>query len=155
MNIRDFYAADPERQESEEVSFGAGWTDHTDAASTFRLSWVARTRELYAVREPHPGGGLLAPVFDHYNVHQAGVDELRVEILAVADLPVVEEALAGWRQVITDHDSLRWARKHVAALPRPTAESGPEPAEQEYQPPRLHPEKAGIFHRSRSPHGDD
>jgi len=130
VNIREFYAADPRRQESEEISFGAGWTEHTDAASTFRLSWVARTEELYAVREPHPGGGLLASVFDHYNLHQADVGELRVEILAVADLATIEQALAGWQEIITEHDSLRWARRRVAALPTGTgAPSHPTPTE--------------------------
>ena len=116
MNIHEFYAADPRRQESEEISFGEGWTEHADPASTYKLSWVAVTGELYAVREPHPGGGLLAAVFDHYNVHQAKIDEMRVEILAVTDLARVEQALAGWPDRIGERDSLRWARERLEPI---------------------------------------
>lgn len=120
VNIHEFYAADPRRQESEEISFGEGWTDHADPSSTYRLSWVAVTGELYAVREPHPGGGLLAAVFDHYNVHQADVDDMRVEILVVADRRGIEQALAGWPEQIGERDSLRWARERLATVgPRP------------------------------------
>ncbi|MBL7501385.1 hypothetical protein I6A84_10525 [Frankia sp. CNm7] len=119
MNIQEFYTADPRRRESEEVAFGEGWTEHADPASTYRLSWVEQTQEIYAVREPHPGGGLLAPVLDYYNVHQADVDELRVDILAVADLASVDAALAGWHDQLGERDSLRWARQRLAALPRP------------------------------------
>jgi hypothetical protein len=130
VNIREFYAADPRRRESVEISFGAGWTDQTEPASTFRVSWVVRTRELYAVREPHPGGGLFAPVLDHYNLRQASVDKLRVEILAVADLPAIETALAGWRDVVPEHDSLRWARRRIAALSSPPSDAaGAAPAQ--------------------------
>jgi hypothetical protein len=119
VNIREFYAADPRRQESEETTFGAGWTDHQDPAATYRLNWVHLTREVYAVREPHPGGGLLAPVFDHYNIHQAGVEKLRVEVLAVADLPAVSTALAGWEEELGRRNSLRWARDRLTSLPVP------------------------------------
>ena len=117
MNIHEFYTADPRRSESEEFPFGEGWTDHKDPSSTYRLSWVELTGEFYAVREPHPGGGLLAAVFDHYNVHQAAVDDLRVEILAVADLTSIEKALTGWHDELGERDSLRWAREQLAALP--------------------------------------
>jgi hypothetical protein len=135
VNIREFYADDPRRQESEEISFGAGWTDHTDAASTFRLSWVARTRELYAVREPHPGGGLLASVFDHYGLRQASVDQLRVEVLAVADRSAVERSLAGWQAAVTRHDSLRWARDRLAVLPAPPGQAAADQAAADQAPP--------------------
>jgi hypothetical protein len=116
VNIREFYAASPVRRESEEVSFGAGWTEHLDPSATYRISWVQQTGEVYTVREPHPGGGLLAPVFDHYNIHQADVDELQVEILAVAVLPDVTDAMTGWREHVAERDSLEWARDRLAAL---------------------------------------
>jgi hypothetical protein len=45
------------------------------------------------------------------------VAQLRVEILAVADRAVIEAALAGWPAVMPEHDSLRWARAQLAALP--------------------------------------
>lgn len=119
MNIREFYEQDPRRRESDEIGFGEGWTVHDDPSATYQVRWVERTGELYAVREPHPGGGLLSRFFDYFNVHQADVDELTVQILAVADRPAIEEALAGWPVVMGERDSLRWARRRTAALPAP------------------------------------
>ncbi|MCK9875711.1 hypothetical protein MXD59_07985 [Frankia sp. Ag45/Mut15] len=116
MDIRAFYRADPRRQSSVEVPFGDGWTDHEDSHSTYRLSWVADTGEIYAVREPHPGG-ILARYLDQLDVDQADVSALRVEILAVADRDTIEAGLAGWPAVMSEHDSLRWVRTQLAALP--------------------------------------
>jgi hypothetical protein len=115
MNIREYYTEDPRRRESAEIPFGDGWTDQDEAHSTFRLSWVADTQEIYAVREPHPGG-ILARYLDQLGVEQADIDELRVEILAVADRPSIEGALAGWPAVMEEHNSLRWARRQLATL---------------------------------------
>jgi hypothetical protein len=115
MNIREFYGEQPRRQASTEVPFGDGWTDHHDIHSTYRLSWVEDTREIYSVREPHPGG-ILARYLDQLRVDQADIDELRVEILAVADRDAVEAALAGWPAVMDEHDSLRWARRQLTSL---------------------------------------
>ncbi|EIV95684.1 hypothetical protein [Frankia sp. QA3] len=115
MNIREFYGEDPRRQASTEVPFGDGWTDQHDVHSTYRLSWVEDTREIYSVREPHPGG-ILARYLDQLRVDQADVDELRVEILAVADRDAVETALAGWPAVMDEHNSLRWARQQLTSL---------------------------------------
>ncbi|SNQ49226.1 conserved hypothetical protein [Frankia canadensis] len=114
MNIREFYAADPRRQSSAEIPFGDGWTDQQDKHSTYRLSWVADTEEIYTVREPHPGG-ILARYLDQLRVDQADVAQLRVEVLAVADRAAVEDALAGWPAVMPEHNSLRWARTRLAA----------------------------------------
>ncbi|MCM3887293.1 hypothetical protein [Frankia sp. R82] len=119
MDIHAFYRTDPRRQSSEEVPFGDGWTDHRDSHSTYRLNWVADTGEIYAVREPHPGG-ILARYLDQLDVDQADVSALRVEILAVADRPAIEAALAGWPAVMAEHDSLRWARAQLAALSAPS-----------------------------------
>ncbi|KJE25088.1 hypothetical protein FF36_00700 [Frankia torreyi] len=115
MNIREFYGEEPRRQASAEVPFGDGWTDHHDIHSTYRLSWVEDTREIYSVREPHPGG-ILARYLDQLRVDQADIDELRVEILAVADREAIEAALAGWPAVMEEHDSLRWARRQLISL---------------------------------------
>jgi hypothetical protein len=116
VDIHEFYESDPRRRASEEVGFGDGWTDRDDPPSTYRLSWVADTREIYAVREPHPGG-VLARYLDQLGVDQADVQGLRVDILAVADQPAVDDVLAGWPAVMGERDSLRWARRQLATLP--------------------------------------
>ncbi len=123
MNIHEFYGEDPRRRDSPEVPFGDGWTDPRDVHSTYRLNWVADTREIYSVREPHPGG-ILARYLDQLGVDQPDVSELTVEILAAADRGAVEEALAGWPAVMGEHNSLRWAREQLTAL-RPAGTDRP------------------------------
>lgn len=115
MNIHGFYGADPRRRESAEIPFGDGWTDQQDVHSTYRLSWVADTGEIYAVREPHPGG-ILARFLDQLDVDQAEVDALTVEVLAVADRAAIEAVMGGWPAVMSERNSLRWAREQLARL---------------------------------------
>jgi hypothetical protein len=122
MNIREFYGEDSRRQASAEIPFGDGWTDQRDVHSTYRLSWVADTREIYSVREPHPGG-ILARYLDQLDVEQADVSALTVEILAVADRALIEDALTGWAAMMGEHNSLRWARQQLAGV-RPAGATG-------------------------------
>ncbi|HEY0559978.1 MAG TPA: hypothetical protein VGD03_06835 [Frankiaceae bacterium] len=115
MNVHDFYTADLRRQESDEVTFGDGWTLSDDPPATYRVSWVADTGELYTVREPHPGG-LLARYLDQLGVEQADVDELTVEVLgSYGDREAVEAALQGWPEAMMEKDSLRWVRAAAAS----------------------------------------
>lgn len=114
MDIAEFYDADPHRRESEEVVYGDGWTQEGDPHSTYRVSWVADTGELYAVREPHPGG-LLARYLDELEVDQADVHELRIEVLGTLDRGRVEAALTDWRAHMHGDHSLGWVRARVTA----------------------------------------
>ncbi len=110
-SIADFYSADERRRASEETVFGDGWTRHDDASATYRLSFVHDTGELYLVREPHPGGGILAPVYDQFGVDQAPVDDLTVEVLTTVEPGATADAealLEGWEHGMTGPDSLAW-----------------------------------------------
>jgi hypothetical protein len=111
--IAEFYDADPRRRESEEVEYGDGWTRPDDANATYRVSHVLTTGELYAVREPHPGG-ILARYLDQLNVDQADVDELTVEVLTVLPGEDADRLLADWQSAMTGTDSLRWVHQQVA-----------------------------------------
>jgi hypothetical protein len=112
-SIAEFYDADPRRRESDEVEYGDGWTRPDDERATFRVSHVLATGELYAVREPHPGG-ILARYLDQLNVDQADVDELAVEVLGVLSPEEADELLGGWQSAMTGVDSLRWVQERVA-----------------------------------------
>lgn len=115
MDIREFYAGDPRRRESAETTYGDGWTASTDPHATYRLSWVSETGELYAVREPHPGG-LFARYLDQLDVDQADVSELTVEVLATErDGARLTELLGGWQDAEGEPDSLAWVRARVPA----------------------------------------
>jgi hypothetical protein len=120
VNIHGFYEADERRRTSEEVEYGDGWTDHADAHATYRIHWVADTGEIYAVREPHPGG-ILARYLDEIDVDQADVEALSVEILGVADRSTVEAALAGWPEAMAGRDGLAWARDRLRSARRPAS----------------------------------
>src|SRR3954447_1959167 len=114
QSIAAFYDADPRRRESDEVEYGDGWTRHSDQQATFRLSHVLETGELYAVREPHPGG-ILARFLDQLNVDQADVDQLTVEVLAVLPPEEADRLLEGWPDAMTGTDSLPWVYQRLEA----------------------------------------
>lgn len=107
QSIADFYTADPRRRESEEVEYGDAWTRRDDPIATYRLSHVLETGELYAVREPHPGG-ILARYLDQLGVEQADVDDLTVDVLATLSTEQVVTALDGWQNEMEKTDSLLW-----------------------------------------------
>lgn len=108
QSIAAFYDADERRRDSEEVVYGDGWTRHDDGSATYRLSHVRDTGELYLVREPHPGGGILARFYDQLHVDQASVDELTVDVLATLSGAGADALLDGWEQAMTGPDSLAW-----------------------------------------------
>jgi hypothetical protein len=113
-SIADFYDGDPRRRSSEEVEYGDGWTRHEDAHATYRVSLVLETGELYAVREPHPGG-ILARYLDQLGVEQAEVDELRVTVLGVVSEAEAGQLLDGWQEHMHGTNSLPWVEQQLSA----------------------------------------
>jgi hypothetical protein len=114
QSIADFYDADPRRRSSEEVEYGDGWTRHEDAHATYRVSLVVDTSELYAVREPHPGG-ILARYLDQLGVEQAKVGELRVTVLGVIPEAEATALLDGWQEHMQGTNSLPWVEQQLSA----------------------------------------
>ncbi len=112
-SIADFYDADPRRRSSEEIEYGDGWTRHEDAHATYRVSLVVETGELYAVREPHPGG-ILARYLDQLGVDQAEVDELRVTVLGTVSESEAATLLDGWQEHMEGTNSLPWLEQRLA-----------------------------------------
>jgi hypothetical protein len=111
MDIEEFYDADPRRRSSEETEFGREWSDA--AGGRTELSWVADTGELYAMAEPaepvimDPFGDTVVPALD--------AKLLIVEVLGnVPDRARVDQLLAGWEDVMPQHNSLRWVRDRLA-----------------------------------------
>jgi hypothetical protein len=81
------------RIRSQERDFGLLWRD---GSALYRAAWIEDTGELYIVQlgPPSAGGG-------------------HVELLAVADFQQLEQALAGWRDMIDQPNSLQWLRARV------------------------------------------
>lgn len=115
MDISEFYDANPTRRESDEESFGDGWSTEKDQHSTYRASWLLETGELYIVREPHPGG-LFARYLDQLDIDQVEVEQLTVEVLGRFESEAaVKQALDGWEKAMNHPNSLDWLRGRAAA----------------------------------------
>jgi hypothetical protein len=112
MNIHQFYEADPRRRSSDEEEFGDGWTELADVHATYRVHRVNDTGEVYAVREPHPGG-ILARYLDQLDLAQATIDELTVEVYGTYARDDLAAALAGWPAAMNGPNSLDWVRARL------------------------------------------
>ncbi|MGH9128804.1 MAG: hypothetical protein ACRDY2_07530 [Acidimicrobiales bacterium] len=63
MDIDEFYASDPRRRASQEVSYGVGWAEGSPPKRVADAFWVADTGELYLMFEPIPPNWL--PLISH------------------------------------------------------------------------------------------
>ncbi len=112
VNVREFYAEDPRRQESEEVTFGLEWRDDEDEAVRYGLHWIEDTREIYVMRQV-PGLVAVDPRYGAFNV-SPGNEALQVELLGWAeDRQAIERALDGWRSHMGEPNSLQWVRDRL------------------------------------------
>ncbi|HEV8526576.1 MAG TPA: hypothetical protein VGS60_03350 [Actinomycetes bacterium] len=96
LTLQEFYASDPRRAHSREVTYGGLWREFAPVPA-YRLAWVQATGEVYAVELSEP-------------------DERKdpVEVLGVLwSRPHVEACLAGWRERCGEQRSLLWARDRV------------------------------------------
>jgi hypothetical protein len=96
LTLQEFYACDPRRAHSHEVCYGSLWREFAPVPA-YRLGWVERTGELYAVE-----------------LSEADERKDPVEVLGVLwSWPEVEACLAGWRERCGGQRSLLWARERV------------------------------------------
>jgi hypothetical protein len=104
MNIEEFYEEDPRRRASDEVAFGREWLEN---GLRFEVAWVADTGEVYAMAESYDRRGVT-------------IDTVTVEILAVLEgRDAVESALTGWRDAMSQPESLAWVRARVGGGAEP------------------------------------
>jgi hypothetical protein len=104
MCLEEFYAADPRRAQSHQVSYGFLWRGF-GPVPTSRLCWIQATGELYAIELTQP-------------------DEQKcpVEVFGVLwSQYQVDACLAGWTERCGDQRSLIWARDRVRTW-RPVTE---------------------------------
>jgi hypothetical protein len=115
--MRDFYD-DDRRASSDEVDFGASW--RTQGQGPWRVIWLRGTGELAAFdaggRTSVPTGRLGLGAM----LGGGGADE--VVVLGVeTDLEVVQAALQGWQDHMTDENGLAWLAERAAELGREEA----------------------------------
>jgi hypothetical protein len=117
LTLQEFYASDPQRAQSREVGYGSLWREFAPVPN-YRLGWVQRTGELYAVELSEPD--------EHKDP---------VEVLGVLwSRPQVEACLAGWPERCGGQRSLLWARDRIRRW-RPVVEEAqftqahPEPTQ--------------------------
>ena len=96
-SLSDFARSKVSRVHSRERDFGLHWPR---GSTVYRAAWIEATEELYIVQlgAPSDGGG-------------------HVELLGVAGLEQLEEALAGRRDVVDQSNTLHWlfsqTRRHL------------------------------------------
>jgi hypothetical protein len=99
MNIEEFYDQDPRRRASDEVEFGREWYEND---LRFEVAWVADAGEVYAMAESYDRRGVTT-------------ETVTVEILAVIEgRDAINSVLTGWRDAMSQPESLAWVRAHVA-----------------------------------------
>ena len=92
-SLSDFARSEVSRIHSRERDFGLHWRQ---GSTFYRAAWIEATEELYIVQlgAPSDGGG-------------------HVELLGEASLEQLEEALAGWRDIVGQSNSLNWLRNQA------------------------------------------
>ncbi len=99
MNVEEFYDQDPRRQSSEEIEFGREWYENE---LRFEVAWIADTGEVYVMAEPYDRRGVTT-------------ESVTVEVLAVIEgRDVIDAALTGWQDAMSQPDGLAWVRARVA-----------------------------------------
>ena len=92
-SLSDFSRSEVSRIHSRERDFGLHWRQ---GSVVYRAAWIEATDEFYIVQlgAPADGGG-------------------HVELLGVASPEQLEQALAGWRDIVGQPNSLNWLRNQT------------------------------------------
>lgn len=98
LNIEAFYAQNEERRRSGEADYGVWWTEPGRDWPRWRVSYIQKTGEVYAVQLT--GGrvellGVVSPDDDHIYYH------------------TLDHILEGWADVIHAPGSLDWVRARL------------------------------------------
>ena len=112
MDIEEFYDANEQRRESQEIELGPMWSDAV--GHTYELNYVVDTGELYLMAMPSPD--LIEDPFGDMAVDSEPVEDLTVEIIAVVPtLDEVHQAIAGWEHQMEERGSVDWLRTSLRA----------------------------------------
>jgi len=112
MDIEEFYDANEQRRESEEIELGAEWRD--TAGQTYELNYVVDTGELYLMAMPSPE--LIEDPFGDMAVDSEPVEELTVKVIAVVPtLDEVHQTILGWEHEMQAPGSTVWLRNALRA----------------------------------------
>jgi hypothetical protein len=104
LDIGRFYNDDPRRRQSEEVTLGNRWLDRD--RTTYLLSWVHDTGELYLMRD-------MMVSQPRFGVHDAymGVRALPDTVIILARIEGrdrLEAVLSGWTVALNGPNSVTW-----------------------------------------------
>ena len=122
MDIEAFYDQDPRRRPSEELEFGQDW--HAADGARYEISWVRDTGELYSMTEPN--AAIVSDGLGDQRLGSLPSDTILVEVLGeITAEAELEAALAGWREAMTQPNSLQWVRDRIAGGPVAGGAVGP------------------------------
>lgn len=112
MDIEEFYDANEQRRESEEIELGSQWRDA--AGHNYELNYVVDTGELYLMAMPSPD--LIEDPFGDMAVDSEPVEDLTVEVIAVVPtLDEVHKTILGWEHEMQEAASVDWLRNALRA----------------------------------------
>jgi len=137
-DLETFYTVDPKRRLSPEYDFGVWWKD--SAFGTWRVSWVADTGEVYALRRGFEKSETILLAGEMVTVTTAGLPNTDGPLLVLGVIPEsrgecqpagychkdfhgigcpadraynVETVLDGWAEICGTPNSLSWVRERV------------------------------------------
>jgi hypothetical protein len=116
MNVKEFYAEDDRRRRSDEITYGTGWRDDSDAAAEYAVRWIVETGEVYALRNPAPPFPVLFDPEAGVGMAPLKTDVYAVKILGrVQDAEALQAALNGWEDHVRDASGLMWIRERLTS----------------------------------------
>jgi hypothetical protein len=105
MDIEQFYDADPRRRGSEELQLGNRWTD--TQGTTYLLSWVEETGELYLMRDMTEWAG--SPTGrGPFRQHLQALPDTVMILSEIHERHELNSVLAGWEQAMQNPESVTW-----------------------------------------------
>ena len=102
QTLEEFLADDPRRRDSQEVDFGVRWRSGSFHWPVYRVSWIASTREVYAVA-----------------MNGQGLSRTVIVLGSSPNREAILRALDGWTDQVGKPDGLLWVRERLleAAIP--------------------------------------
>ena len=103
-NIEEFYAENEERRRSGEADYGVWWTEPGHSWPHWRVSYIQKTGEVYAVQLDGVGSSGKVELL---GIVQADENSIYYQTL--------DRILAGWADICGGPGSLDWIRAKLAS----------------------------------------
>ena len=112
--VDSFHSGKGRRWASATVRYGGAWRLSADPDALYAVSWMEKTNEICALRYPRLPARLALPAESGWPTLVDG--SWTIEVLGWAEnREVLDRALEGWEQHMSDPDGLTWVRQRLQA----------------------------------------